>query len=330
MAGRDHGQDKAAYRTLCETETSIPIFAKDWWLDATAGSDGWDVALARKDDRILGAMPYTRSRRVGMTVLGQPALTMALGPWMVPGEGKIGTRLAHEKKIMQQLIDALPRFDHFTQNWSSNLGNWLPFYWNGFSQTTKYTYVLPQLGPTDVMWSALETSTRASCKKAGERHKLTVRDDLPIDDFIALHRMTLARRGVTPQYSEDYIRRLDAACVKHQCRKLIMVVNDKGQHCAGNYIVWDNNSAYGLMNGVDPEMRNTGAATLGTWEVIKHAASVTQKFDFFGSMNETIEPYVRSFGAQQVPYFSISKTPSRLLRMRRGMQSVINPKYAAA
>lgn len=320
--------NKAQYRKFCEQEARLPVFSQAWWLDAVAGSDGWDVALVKKDERVIAAMPYAFTKRYGMRVIAQPALTMSLGPWLLPSEGKAGTRLAHEKKVMQSLIEQLPRFDHFTQNWHSDLTNWLPFYWNGFSQTTRYTYVLPDLTSTDALWAGFDTSTRASCKKATERYQMQVRDDLPLDTFIKLHQMTLNRRGISSQYSADYIRRLDAACAKHGRRKFFIVVNAEGRPCASNYIVWDDSSAYGLMNGVDPEMRNTGAATLCMWEVLKFASTVTRKFDFFGSMNETIEPFVRSFGAHQVPYFTISKTPSRLLRLRRGLQAVIDPRYA--
>jgi hypothetical protein len=65
------------------------------------------------------------------------------------------------------------------------------------------------------------------------------------------------------------------------------------------------------------------------WQSIKHAAHVTQRFDFGGSMLEPVERVFRSFGATQMPYFNISKTPSRLLRARQGLLSVIKGKYRA-
>ena len=37
-------------------------------------------------------------------------------------------------------------------------------------------------------------------------------------------------------------------------------------------------------------------------------------FDFEGSMIEPVERSFRQFGAKQTPYFSVSKTPSRLLK----------------
>jgi hypothetical protein len=86
--------------------------------------------------------------------------------------------------------------------------------------------------------------------------------------------------------------------------------------------VWDEQSAYGLFSGIDPALRNSGGASLCMWSLIKHASTVTKKFDFSGSMMEPVERFLRSFGATQVPYSNISKTPSRLLRMRQFLRSV--------
>jgi hypothetical protein len=59
------------------------------------------------------------------------------------------------------------------------------------------------------------------------------------------------------------------------------------------------------------------------WEAIRYSARVTQRFDFAGSMLEPIERFFRGFGAMQMPYHSLSKTPSRLLRMQQSLLSVI-------
>ena len=316
--------NKAEYGKLCETESSIPIFSKDWWLDATAGASNWDVALVIMNGRIVGALPFFTVERFGMKVIQHPALTPRLGPWILPTGEKTPSSLDTEQKIMRALIEQLPRFDHFSQTWDKGMSNWLPFYWNGFSQTTEYTYVLSPLNDVESIWNRLDGARRKHCKHSVERFKLRVRDDLPIDAFIALQKMSLKRRGVDRPYSDDDLRRLDAVCAQRNCRKILIVVDEAGRHCAGTYTVWDSNSAYAFIKGSDPEMFHTNAPSLCQWESIKFSATVASKYDFLGNMNESIEPYVRSFGTVQTPVFSISKTPSRLLRLRQGLKSVIN------
>jgi hypothetical protein len=313
---------KELYREFSAKESSLPIFSRAWWLDATAGPDAWDVALVSKDDQVVASMPYLKRRRYGLRVLGQPALTQKLGPWIRLSKGKPTTRLTTEKKLLESLIDQLPPFDYFNQSWHYSRTNWLPFSWNGFHQTTLYTYVLPEIGESDILWAGFDSNTRAECRKAEDRFHLTIHDDLPLDAFLALNKMTFARQGLAVPYSDAFVRRLDSACAERGCRKFFIAVDAEGRHHAGNYVVWDENSSYGLMNGSDPDLRNSGAVSLCMWAAMKHAGKVTQRFDFMGSMLEPIERFIRGFGAIQVPYFNITKTPSRLLRAREGLLSV--------
>ncbi|SNS59970.1 Acetyltransferase (GNAT) domain-containing protein [Noviherbaspirillum humi] len=315
---------KESYRDLWLTEPSIPIFCRDWWLDATAGSGNWDVVLVKKGNRILAAMPYMIRRRFGMTVLTQPPLTPTLGPWLQPPDASLSPaeRVAQENHLMQSLIDQLPAFDAFSQNWHYRHTNWLPFYWNGFRQTTRYTLVTDLRQP-DKLWVNLQKNVHKHCKTASERYRVTIRDDLPLDDFLALNRMTFQRQGLTVPYSDAYVRSLDAACAKRGCRRYYIAVDPEGRHHAGCYFVWDENSAYGLMNGSDPALRHSGALSLCFWHALRDAAQVANQFDFEGSMIEPIERFLRYFGTVQKPYFYISKTPSRLLRLREGLLSVV-------
>lgn len=302
------------YRTLCSQEPSIPLFSQAWWLDATAGEGAWDVALVEKGGAIVAAMPYVPRKRYGFTLLGQPALTQNLGPWLRETDGKSSTKLAQHKDWLQALIDQLPPFSHFTQNWHWRMGNWLPFYWAGFQQTTRYTYILHTLGDEPALWSGLRENIRTDIKKASNRFQLRIRDDLTVDEFLALNRMTFARQDMALPYTEAFVHKLDQACVARQARKIFIAEDEQGRRHAGVYIVWDGNSAYYLMGGGDPELRNSGATSLCMWEAIKFAATVTKRFDFEGSMIEPVEKFFRAFGAQQTPYFTVSKTPSFILK----------------
>jgi hypothetical protein len=70
------------------------------------------------------------------------------------------------------------------------------------------------------------------------------------------------------------------------------------------------------MVGEDPALRSSGAGIRLIWEGILHTSEVLglDRFDFVGSMIEGVERVRRDFGARQLPYFNITKTPSRLLR----------------
>jgi len=90
-------------------------------------------------------MPYYVTRKYGLKLIQMPPLTQTMGPYIKYPDGqKYDTRLSREREIMNYFIDHLPKFDGFTVQFSKKITNWLPFYWRGFKQTTRYTYVIPK------------------------------------------------------------------------------------------------------------------------------------------------------------------------------------------
>lgn len=244
-----------------------------------------------------------------------------MGPWLRRSKAKYARQLAEQKNLMGQLIDQLPQFDLYFHNWHYSVNNWLPFYWRDFKQSTRYTYVLDNLSDPHSIWSGFQENIRTDIRKAESRFGLRVRDDLGVECFLDLNRKSYARQSMGVPYADELVRRLDLACEIRSCRKIWIAEDQQGRAHAGIYVVWDENSAYYLMGGGDPELRSSGATSLCLWQAIRHAASVTDRFDFEGSMIEPVERFFRGFGARQVPYFSIFKTPSRLLRLK---QSIFN------
>lgn len=304
---------KKKYRDLCESGADIPIFSQAWWLDATAGEENWSVALVEQSNRVVAAMPYTYKKRYGFLILSQPSLTQKLGPWFAGLEGREHARIGREIELMTELIEQLPRFDHFHQSWDHGMRNWLPFYWKGYRQTTRYTYVLPDLSDEKAIWDGFAGRCRTNIRKAIERSRLTIKPLEDIEILLRLNHKVFARQGMKRSYSDDYVRRIDEACRARNVRKMFLAEDAEGRAHAAAYIVWDKQTAYALLNGADPTLRGSGAGDLCTWEAIKFSASVARSFDFEGSMLAPVEPYMRQFGGTQKPYFHISKTPSRIV-----------------
>tara|TARA_B100001063_G_C16746734_1_gene547975 strand:- start:440 stop:1429 length:990 start_codon:yes stop_codon:yes gene_type:complete len=310
---------KILYRELCANEDLIPLFSKDWWLDYSVGADTWDVALVFKDGKIIASMPYVIKNRLGLKLSTLPELTQYLGPWIKPSQAKYPKILGQQKDIMTKLIEQLPRFDYFSQNWDYKQTNWLPFYWKGFQQTTNYTYVIDDMSSLDLLWSNFQENIRREIKKAENRNNLKFLDNPTIEDFIELNRKVYKRKNIKIPHNEQTFINLDKACAQRNARKIFIAVDADGMHHAGVYIVWDKNSAYYLMGGSDPELRNSGANSLCMWEAIKFASTVTKEFNFEGSMMEPVERFFRAFGGKQKLVFNVSKTPSLLLRLRSSL-----------
>lgn len=313
---------KLIYRELCERERSLPLFHRAWWLDVACGEHEWDVAVVCKGNEVQATLPYYIKRVRGFTYLVQPPLTPFLGPWIRSTGAKQANEYARQKDLMETLIDKLPKHDRYRQAWSPEVTNWLPFYWRGFQQTTRYTYVLTGLSDQEGIWSGLRDNIRREIRRAENRAGVTVSANGSLDDFLRLNAMTFARKGQRRRYSDDLVRRLDAACAERECRRIFIARDADGRAHAGAYLVWDEHSAYYLMGGIDPEVRGSGAMSLCMWYAIRFAANVAPRFDFEGSMLEPIERFFRSFGAQQLPYFTVTRTVSRIMRAGEAIRYV--------
>lgn len=314
--------NKHRYRSLCHTESSIPLFCRDWWLDAVCGENNWDVALVERGSAIAGALPYYLDSRYGLDCIRNPKLTQFTGPWLsYPPEQKYHSRLSFEKEILSELIDKLPPFDSFAQGFHYLVVNWLPFCWKGFRQTTRYTYIIEDLSNPDDLFSAFRSNIKTDIRKARKTLRVVCSDD--IESFFHLNKLTFDRQNLSMPYELSLLQRVDSACAERSCRKMFFAEGSDGTVHAAVYLVWDEQSAYYLMGGGNPALRNSGATSLLLWEAIQFAATVTKKFDFEGSMLEPVERFFRAFGAVQQPYFQILKVNSRLIALQQFVKELL-------
>jgi hypothetical protein len=306
--------------TLGSIRQTNSIFQQPWWLDAVA-PDRWDAVVIKNGDEIDARLPFIVKRRYGLTLLTMPQLTQTLGPWHIASEAKYTNRLSQQLQLCEALISGLPRYDFFLQSFSPTITNWLPFYWAGFSASVAYTYRIDDLTSLDRIWSELRENIRREIRKAEKI--VHVRTDLDIETFLEVQKKTFQRQGLQIPYDPDVARRLDLAGSQHDAKRIFFAEDAQGKIHAAVYIVWDSDTAYYLMGGNDPELRNSGAASLLLWEAIKFSAGVTRCFDFEGSMIAPIERFFRAFGARQVPYFRVSRA-SRRMRMLAGTMQVLD------
>jgi len=302
---------KEAYRELCDHEPTIKLFSKDWWLDAVCGEKNWDVILVTENAQVVGAMPYYFRKKSPFNIITLPKLTQTMGPWLKYNPNmKYSTRLSFEKKVFNELINNIPKVAYFRQNFDYSISNWLPFYWKGFKQSTRYTYVVEDLEHLDSVYSKFDRKKREKIRKAEEIVEVSMCNDIEL--FFKINQMTFQRQELEVPYSLPFLKRLDSECAKRDCRRILLATDKQDRIHSALYVVWDEQSAFLLMSGTNPEFKNSESNTLLTWEAMKIAANRVKKFDFEGSMMENVEEFFRGFGAVQRPYFSIWKINSRL------------------
>lgn len=303
-----------AYREICNIDSSIPLFSQAWWLDASAGDD-WNAVLVYDKGQVVGALPYMFRQRLGVKVIAQPKLTQTLGPWLASTNKSYAKALAYQKDVLGALADGLPQHHCYAQNWHYEQKNWLPFYWRAFTQSTRYTYRLDLSVGLDEVWKRFQKDIRGNINKATKRFKVSVKKHDDISDLIPVLEKTFARQGKRLPYSKSLLRSIDEKARARRQRLILIGSDPNGCEHAGTYVVWHGDTAYQLLNGYDPEYRQSGAGSLCVWEAIRKSSSHVRTYDFEGSMIEPIERFFRAFGAEQVPYFRVSRTRSRVLNI---------------
>jgi hypothetical protein len=300
--------NKDIYSKWSQTHPDLPLFFHPWWLDAVCGKEAWEVALVvNHNQEVEGALPFYKSRRWGLSWSGMPMLTPYLGPLLVyPARIRPAQKVTFEKRVMNELIDQLPRFFYFRQNWHPDFQNWLPFYWRGFRQTTYYTYRFPDISRPDRLFQSFRSSTRNHIRVAERAYRLEESDDLAT--FYALNKMTFEGQSMKIPYDLAYLKKMDDLLHDRKWSKLLLAYSeDTNRYEAGIYVVRDHQTAYLLASGRHPES-SSGAVPLLIWQALKQLSREgVQQFDFEGSVIPGIEQFFRSFGAELTPYFQVSK-----------------------
>jgi len=315
--------NKEKYKEFAKKE-KLPIFMQPYWLDSVCEDDmEWDVILYERGGEIWGSFVYVINKKYGFTLITMPKLTQFLGPYIKYPKGqKYYKKLSWEKEIMNYFIDNLPKFDYFNMNFHYSITNWLPFYWRGFKQTTRYTYIIEKNIDLEMLSKNFETDIRRRRRRKAYSVGVKVYEDKDIKKFYELNKMTFIRQGKKIPYSFEFIKSLYESCKKDGACKMFFAKNKDGVVIAGNFLIYDENTVYYLMGGIDPNYKDLGGMDVVQYESIKFALKSGRKFDFEGSMIESIEKYFRSFGAIQKPYFNISKVNSKILKIKHCLRDI--------
>lgn len=280
------------------------IFHQEWWLEAISPGQ-WGVCKVIKGNEQFASMPYIISKKYGLTLLNMPPLTQHLGPWTKLNNGKYSTKLSQEKELFNELLNQLPNYDIFRQRFSPSITNWLPFYWNNFKQTTKYTYRLTSDFNESMLWKGMQGNIRREIKKARNIVSIESTDD--VDIMWNIWESNFKNKNKKIKIEKNVFNRLNDACTKQKARKIFIAVDEQKHIHAAVYLVWDKETAYYLIGGAEPMFRTSGAVSFLMYESIKFALDKGLNFDFEGSMIESVERFFRGFGAIQTPYFEVTK-----------------------
>lgn len=309
--------NKEKYDIFCQN-VYVPIFSQPWWMDATCGAGNWDVYVVEKGGSYVAALPYYQENRNGYKIITKAKNTQNNGIIMsYPEEQKYVTKLGYEEKIINEIIDFIEELgiDKYEQQYHYSFQNWLPFYWRNYQGIVRYTYVIEDTSDIAAVQANYDAKARNYLKKA-EKHVHLKPEEISTDEFFEINKMSFERQGKEIPYSLEFVKSIYSACKERNVVKILVAEDENGNIHSVALLVWDEESVYYLLNGTDPQYKDTQANCFLIHEGIKLAGSMGKKFDFEGSVIKAIEKSFRQYGGIRKPYFRIQKTFNNELKLQ--------------
>ncbi|MBQ7984942.1 MAG: GNAT family N-acetyltransferase [Bacteroidales bacterium] len=312
---------KEKYRQLCNEDKSIPVFLTYNWLDCV-NAGNWDVLLYEKDGIITGAMPYRVHKKYGMKTIMPPVFTPYCGIYVnyrnctTPHrrytlENSVCSYFAQKLASMHLQACFYPLQP---QNMFSS-----EFFRQGFSCNVRYTYAA-NISDMEKCYGGFTSMMKTHIKKA--QKTLSVKEyDGSLKEIYNILCQTYANQKVSVPFSLKDLENITAFARTYNQGRWFAAVDDEENIHAVLFLLWDNDTAYSLINATNYRFASSNAGALIVFKAMQYAHSQQLKrFDFEGSMLKGVENFYIHFNSLRTPYIYMVKYYGRLYKCLRTLK----------
>ena len=283
------------------------IFSKSYWLD-TMTDKNYKICILENENEIYAGivLPNFKRKKIKNILLTQ-STGILFRDMSSMKEQKI---LTNEKEYTNLLINYLKNNNliiDFDLCFNPNYKYWLPLYWNGFKQTTRYTYYLnyKKINLSEE-FKKFSKGHKWTLNKVEKNENIKVEETDNLEEVYEVLRKTYEKEKKEIIYSLQLLKKIDNILRKREEIKIFKIYDKSSNkiHAVGVFI-YNEKEVYYWLGGSDEKCRKEGTHTYLIWKAINYFANKTQKFNFGGSMIEEIEKNFRNFGGELTPYFNI-------------------------
>jgi hypothetical protein len=278
------------------------LFAHPYYLDACQAD--YDILACTDAGGIAGGIVLSKSKWGKYT---NPLLCKYLGIIMRDFEGSRYRRETSGRKVQSALVEAIGRKRSFNYMFHPSYTDWLPFYWAGYKQTTKYTYRIPLLPGSDPAVD-FNSRLRGKINKIEKEEKYTITRHIDVDQADALMNKTFSHQKKKNPFSRKWLDHYISSLRHRDLLDITGLVDQQGKLTCILGMLKGREAHYLVLNGIDHAVVSAGQN-----ELLIHAALVKAReqgvshFDFEGSMIRNVESFYRQFGGVLTPYFVIGR-----------------------
>jgi hypothetical protein len=284
------------------------IYSKSFYLKSVGYP--FKIGVVEENGEVIGGIVLAKNE-VG--VLSNPLFVKYLGVLYAVDVEKSGKGRDLKYKIDREIISNMGGGKIWSYSFHPNFKNWLNFYWNGYKQTTRYTYQIDFSKTPDFRMN-YGGNVKGHFKTA-RKHNLII-DDIDFEKFAEVNAKTYEGQSKRAPYSKKKLITVLYNLAEHNCLYAKAVKDCEGNVHSVAAVVYDRRSANLILNGTDPAYKQFSGNTLLIDHMIDFAGKNCGIFDFEGSMHERIEKFYRDFGGNITSYCFIYKAnlPTLLYR----------------
>jgi hypothetical protein len=268
----------------------------------------WYAVIIKSGETIHAVMPFIIRKKAGITYSTQPIFTQYWGIMFRPSEANIAKYFEQKRQWVKMIIKALPAdIKLFNYNFSPAFDYPLPFFWEGFTVSPRYSNHLSLQRTEEELWANISEKARGNIRKT-EKDGISVTYGQEINEVVSIFRK--AKEGKIKNITAGHYEAIrDIAhhySLKGMCYTI--VARDANNNPVAGTIYFNfRNTTIHFLGTTDPDYKGRGAMSLIIWKAILRAKADCAVFDFEGSMIEPIEQFFLSFGSIPTTYLSIKK-----------------------
>lgn len=276
------------------------IFSKTWYLDALKVKYSI-LCVIDENESILAGIVLAKNQ---INTYSNPMLDKYLGVILKEEVNLTQKIISKQYKVLEFLAVELKQYKTFDYYFHPEFKNWIPFYWSNFTQQTRYTYRIDFNKDIEQIQKSFHGNVRNDIKNA-IKNNIKIIIDVEFDSFYKIINKTFLRQGSKAPFDRDKLHKFIKELRKKDKFVSFAALNQENEIISVCGLVYDNNSSYFLLNGIDIDNQIRGANALMIFESIKYFHDKCQNYDFEGSMLPGVEQFYRRFGGELVPYMRI-------------------------
>jgi len=289
------------------------IFHTAWWHRAW-GADVEIYASRVGDGPLAGGIALHTERYLGVRAVRRPPLTPFNGPVVAPSsKSKRSSRYSQNRRRVSEIMASCPRLGLYDFVLPPGVDDLMPFIWNGYSTSAKYTYVIPA-SEKDLWEEGMSNRNRRTLERAREdveREGHVLVTDPPATEVAELLEGTAEVKGFASRRSTERLPAWWDAVSSRDSGRLYLLRDPDGRPACATVLVWDARSAYYIAGGMRRDLRGESRLNFVLIDrMIRDAHDLGRDFDFEGSIVPGVELFFRRWGGELRQETRLVKIPA--------------------